>query len=143
MTSESRAETEPDVVVERRSVMKAVGGTAVGVSGLAGVASAGKKKKKKKKKLKYHFYGCSQVCVNKRGVTAVIWNEEEEEFRYACIVQSSNRNDPPVRDWENVYCYEVGGGEAIVGICYRGTFIANPNRCAENYPTPTECEDAC
>lgn len=140
MTSEPTAEAERGIDVERRSVMKAVGGTAVGVSGLAGVATAGKRKKKK---LKYNFYGCSQVCVNKRKVTAIVWDQKKERFRYVCITQSSNRNDPPVRDWENVFCYEVRNKKAIVGICYKGKIIENPNRCAENYPTPTECKDAC
>ena len=122
----------------RRDVLKAVGGTTAGISGLAGVASAGRNDGR----LKYNFYGCSQVCVNKKKkVTAVVWTGER--FRYACIESSSNRNDPPVRDWENVYCYEVQGEEAIVGICYKGKFIENPNRCAENYPEPERCKDVC
>jgi hypothetical protein len=135
--------TNPDkrTVVNRRTVMKAVGGTTVGLSGFAGVASAGKKKKKK---LRYNFYGCSQVCVNKRKrVTAVVWDQKKKKFRFACIKRSSNRNDPPVRDWKNVYCYAVGEKKAIVGICYKGEFIENENRCAENYPKPKKCKNAC
>ena len=55
----------------------------------------------------------------------------------------SDRNDPPVRDWQNVYCDEVGTNEAIVGICFNGRFIANPNRCAENYRKPSSCRCVC
>lgn len=123
--------------INRRTALKAAGGTAVGLAGLAGTASA----TGGKKKLRYHFYGCSQVCVNRRKVTAVVWTGRK--FRYACITRSSSRNDPPVRGWKNVYCYEVDGHEAIVGLCYKGDFIPNPNRCAKNYPRPKKCKNAC
>lgn len=138
MANERSEENDEGTVINRRAVVKAVGGTAVGLSGVTGAASA---TGKKKRTLRYNFYGCSQVCVNKRKVTAVVWTGKK--FRFACIRRSSNRNDPPVRDWKNVYCYEVRGQNAIVGICYGGRFIPNPNRCAENYPRPKKCRDAC
>lgn len=135
--------------INRRALMKALGGATVGLAGMAGTASAGgeerERKKKRKKKgypkgLAYNFYGCSQVCVNRRKVTAVVWTGKK--FRYARITRSSNRNDPPVRDWKNVYCYAVENGAAIVGIYYKGTFYENGNRCARNYPKPKKCKSA-
>lgn len=123
--------------IDRRTALKAVGGTVGGLAGLAGTASA----TGDKRELRYHFFGCSQVCVNRRKVTAVVWTGKT--FRYACITQSSDRNEPPVRDWKNVYCYEVKDNEAIVGLCYKGDFIPNPNRCAQNYPMPKKCKNAC
>ncbi|WP_336360929.1 hypothetical protein [Haladaptatus sp. ZSTT2] len=123
--------------INRRTMIRAIGVTSVGLSGLAGVASAGEVKEKG---LLYNFYGCSQVCVNKKKVDgkkvkAVVWTGKDFDYRY--IYQSSNRNDPPVRDWKNVYCSAVKNSkEAIVGIRFGHTFIENPNRCAQNYPKP-------
>ena len=125
--------------IKRRTVLKALGGTTAGLSGMAGVAGA----TGTTKKLKYNFYGCSQVCVNRRGVTAVVWNQKEKKFRYACSKRRSTRNDPAVRDWKRVYCYEVKGKKAVVGIFYQGKFIRNPNRCAENYPKPKRIQSRC
>lgn len=137
MLDDQSTESDGSTAINRRSVMKAVGGTTIGLSTLAGTASAGKKEE-----LKYNFYGCSQVCVNKKKrATAVVWTGRK--FRFACIRKSSNRNDPPVRDWKKVYCYEVKDEEAIVGICYKGKFIKNPRRCARNYPKPKKCKNAC
>jgi hypothetical protein len=118
--------------LKRRAVMRAAGASTIGIAGLSGVASASDTCN-----LEYHFYGCSQVCVNMGHVYAIVWNGHRLVSR--CITMSSNRNDPPVRGWKDVYCLEVKDGEAIVGICYKGKLTKNMNRCAENYKTPTCC----
>lgn len=130
--------TERDVertAVDRRSVMKAVGATTIGLAGLAGTAGATTTNSAPR----YNFYGCSQVCVDRKcDAKAVFWNGER--LCEAPIEYRSHRNDPPVREWYKVYCYAVENGEAIVGIEYDGTFIENPNRCAQNYPNPNSYE---
>ena len=130
-TTDQSGYEEGEESVNRRSVLKTIGASSLVAAGAVGSASA---TGAKNDELRYNFYGCSQVCVNKKKAKAVIWTGRE--FRYASISATSNRNDPPVRDWANVYCYEVSGQEAIVGIKYSGEFIPNPNRCAQNYPTP-------
>lgn len=120
--------------INRRDIVKAAGATMVGLGGLAGTASAHQ----------WNFYGCSQVCVDVNYDYAVI--DTGSGWRCEQIDDPSNRNDPPVRGWNNVYCLEVSGGEAIVGLCEdstSGTFRENPNRCAENYDKPNSCSEAC
>lgn len=135
MTTDRTEQGVRSTVIDRRTVMKAVGATTIGLTGLAGTASA----TGTNGSFNYEFYGCSQVCTDKKHVKAVVWTGDE--FRLAPITRSSNRNDPPVRDWDKVYCYEVKDGHAIVGICFDGEFTANPNRCARNYPAPKSCGD--
>ena len=114
--------------INRRDLVKAAGATMVGVGAFAGTASAHRVK----------FYGCSQVCVDTAGDFAVI--DTGSGLRCEEITQTSNRNDPPVRGWNQVLCLEVSGGEAIVGVCEggsNGTFDPNPNRCAQNKQQPS------
>ncbi|MFD1511930.1 hypothetical protein [Halomarina rubra] len=110
--------------MNRRRVLRGIGAGTMVVAGTAGIASAGQSK------LRYNFYGCSQVCVNKRGVKAVVWTGRET--KKVRITASSNRNDPAVREWKSVYCYEVDDPKKIIGLYYDGRYIENENRCAMN-----------
>lgn len=83
--------------------------------------------------LTYSFQGCGQVCVNQRVAEAVVSTGDSLACR--SISRRSDRNDPSVRDWNNVLCRSAGGGEAIVGLCHDGSFTRNPGRCADNYLT--------
>lgn len=128
MTTDNSETNDGGIDVDRRATLRALGGAAAGLSVLAGAASAGSTSP-----LQYAFFGCSQVCVNKKKkAKAVVWTGEE--FRTKYIRERSHRSTPDVRDWMKVYCYEVYDGDAVVGLIHDGTFIENPNRCAENYP---------
>ncbi|MXV63213.1 hypothetical protein GS429_14280 [Natronorubrum sp. JWXQ-INN-674] len=75
-----------------------------------------------------NFYGCSQVCSDTQG-TSVTYVDANGVTQTGSTNTESNRNDPAVRDWDAVYCFEVPEGSAIVSAGGQ----ENPNRCAENY----------
>jgi len=130
--------TEPDSKTTRRTALKALGATTISVTGFMGTASANKKKEPPE----VQFYGCSQVCVSEKGLN-VILDTGGEHLECKPITETSNRNDPPVRGWEKVYCYQAKGNEAVVGTCGRGGPQQNENRCAKNYETFHSCDDLC
>jgi hypothetical protein len=151
MTRKSRNSDETDreaeTRVDRRSVLKAAGAATVGVGVVAGNASATDQ---------FNFYGCSQVCTDVRGNCAVL-AMESGGLRCEPITEPSNRNDPPVRDFDQtgtgVYCLsvdDVEGAIAVVGACDGQYFVPNrthgpsvgggnpsveskTDECAENY----------
>ena len=80
-----------------------------------------------------HFYGCSQVCADQPGVSVTYIDANGVEQTGSTSSTPSNRNDPPVRGWDAVYCFAPEGG-AIISAGGQD----NPNRCAENYRPPAE-----
>ena len=80
-----------------------------------------------------HFYGCSQVCADQPGVSVTYIDANGVEQTGSTSSTPSNRNDPPVRGWDAVYCFEPEGG-AIISAGGQD----NPNRCAENYREPEQ-----
>lgn len=75
-----------------------------------------------------HFYGCSQVCSDTKGTT-VEYVDANGDTQTGSTDSQSNRNDPPVRGWDAVYCFAPPDGSAIVSAGGQD----NPNRCAQNY----------
>ena len=121
--------------------MKVAGASAVGLGAIANVASADEI-------TDWHFYGCTQVCTDwYGGVNVVVADNDTLHCRpMSQIWEESDRNDPPVRDWETVYCYELTDpDEKIVGLCVDGNFHHNegPQQCARDF-SGVECgEDVC
>lgn len=80
-----------------------------------------------------HFYGCSQVCADQPNVSVTYIDANGNEQTGSTSSTPSNRNDPPVRGWDAVYCFEPEDG-AIISAGGQD----NPNRCAENYRSSPE-----
>jgi hypothetical protein len=128
MTDSNPAEEPEDVSnhINRRSVLKLVGGTTVAVGAMSGTASA----------TQSQFYGCSQVCTDTDGNLAVVSTDSGYECRL--IEYKSDRGNEPW-PYDNTYCYEYDEEteEAVVGIIEESDgdciLCVNPNNCAGNY----------
>jgi len=138
MTSSNR--TEPDrqgpaddrPALDRRTVLKIAGGTAVSVAAFSGTASAHNGK----------FFGCERVCSGTDGDYAVVAVGDGYECR--TLRRDGPRDDVPW-DWD-AHCYTATEGESVVGYVaedeYRkdeGCWLCvNPNDCAADHHDDAE-----
>ena len=108
----------------RRRALKLVGGSAIGLVAATGTASAHQ----------FQFYGCSQVCSDSDGNRAVVATDGGYECRPMDKHDPEQASDRQNQAWSwTSACYEVGDGEAIVGVLEDCEFCVNPNNCASNY----------
>ncbi|MFB6141499.1 MAG: hypothetical protein ABEJ26_13815 [Halosimplex sp.] len=133
MTTDTQAETsgESTGTVDRRTVLKMAGGTAVAVTALSGTASAHQSK----------FFGCERVCSGTDGDYAVVSVDDGYECR---LLENRGRDEDVPWDWD-AHCYVAGEGEAVVGYLAedqiqgdertnKGCWLCvNPNACAEEH----------
>ncbi|WP_436929294.1 hypothetical protein [Halosimplex halobium] len=113
--------------VDRRTVLKAAGGTAVAVTAFSGTASAHNGK----------FFGCERVCSGTDGDYAVVAVDDGYECRL--LEKRGPREDVPW-DWD-AHCYTAGDGEVVVGYVAEDEYkkdegcwlCLNPNDCAETH----------
>jgi hypothetical protein len=111
--------------LDRRTVLKAAGGTAVAVAAFSGTASAHNGK----------FVGCERVCSGTDGDYAVVAVDGGYECR--TLEKAGRREDVPW-DWD-AHCYTAGEDEAVVGYVAEDEYqqdggcwlCLNPNDCAE------------
>ncbi len=113
--------------VNRRTVLKVVGGTTLALGGMSGVASAHAAQ----------FSGCGRVCTDTDGNFAVVATGDGYEGRH---LEAASAGDVP---WshDNTYCYEATDGERIVGFIEEDewnqgegcTLCLNPNDCATDH----------
>ncbi|WP_135366247.1 hypothetical protein [Halosimplex halophilum] len=111
--------------IDRRTVLKAAGGTAVAVTAFSGTASAHNGK----------FFGCERVCSGTDGDYAVVAVDDGYECRL--LEKRGPREDVPW-DWD-AHCYTAAEGEVVVGYVAEDEYkkdegcwlCLNPNDCAE------------
>lgn len=133
-TGTSGGESTP---VDRRTVLKVAGGTALAVTAFSGTASAHQSK----------FFGCERVCGGTDGDYAVVSVDDGYECRE--LENRGPRDDVPW-DWD-AHCYVASEGEAIVGFIEEDEYkddegcwlCLNPNACAaDHYESRREVRDA-
>ena len=117
--------TDRTTSLDRRTVLKAAGGTAVAVAAFSGTGSAHNGK----------FFGCERVCSGTDGDYAVVAVDGGYECR--TLEKAGRREDVPW-DWD-AHCYTAGEDEAVVGYVAEDEYeqdegcwlCLNPNDCAE------------
>lgn len=108
--------------ISRRSVLKASGATAVGLTAFSGFAGASAPQE-------IRFCGCSQVCVGFDGEESYrIFYATETDDGYTCSLRPATNEAEP----REPKCFTAGEGEKIIGVLdgIRNVY-PNPNNCAQ------------
>jgi len=119
--------TDRTTSLDRRTVLKAAGGTAVAVAAFSGTGSAHNGK----------FFGCERVCSGTDGDYAVVAVDGGYECR---TLEKAGRDEDVPWDWD-AHCYTAGEGEVVVGYVAEDEYeqdegcwlCLDPNDCAENH----------
>lgn len=118
--------------VNRRSVLKLLGGGALAIGALSGTASAAESV----------FFGCDRLCTDTDGNFAVVATGDGYEGRE---LEPAPYQGNVTWTHENTFCYEAASDESIVGFVYerqfsgeietgRGCMLClNPNECAADH----------
>lgn len=109
----------------RRSVLKATGTAALGITAVSGVGAASDGSDGPV------FCGCSQVCLCGQGDAEVLiaYEQSDGSYRYERVTRQCN------------FCHEVSEGK-IIAVEYDGTTYCNPNdNCAGK--ALAECSTTC
>jgi len=125
-TTSSRVDSQQ--AVNRRNVLKLVGGTTLALGGLTGAASAHSAQ----------FSGCGRVCSDTDGDLAVVATGNGYEGRQ---MEAASGTGTVPWSHDNTYCYEAADDEVVVGFIeekewHQGegcTLCLNPNQCATNH----------
>jgi hypothetical protein len=108
------------LTINRRTLLKASGGTAIGLAAFSGTGSAHPADE-------IRFCGCSQVCVKTSHSYRILYATETADG-YTCSLEPSITGTEP-RDSD---CYTVDSGEKIIGVLDgTRTLYLNPNTCAQ------------
>jgi len=111
---------DTDVSIDRRTLLKASGETAIGLTAFSGMASASPP-------TEIRFCGCSQVCVQSSASYRILYATETDDG-YTCSLEPSiTAPEPRTSD-----CYTVDPGEKVIGVLDGDrTLFLNPNTCAQ------------
>jgi hypothetical protein len=129
MTDPERTTPTRDTTgINRRRVLKTLGGAAVGFVAVTGTASAHQSK----------FFDCQRVCTGTHGSYAVVAVDDA----YQCREMTADSDHEVPWDWQP-YCYEAASNETVVGLIEENVIVGgkerengtctlclNPNDCA-------------
>ena len=131
-STESRTDEAERRTITRRDLLKATGGTGVGIVGLAAVAGTATAAQTPDQ---LYFCGCSQMVVTGLSKTASVTVYLRATEEGGCTTATVSSPDCFVGEGrEYAFGYTVSSGQAILAIeTPDGNLWCNPNNCAEKW----------